>query len=103
MDVVDRKSGVHNSFVGYALYSGFPSAILVMLAFLLAGVGAWRSRALPARASLFGALLAATVTCLTNVALETPFIAGPAWAIVGAALGASAAPREGTSEHQVSP
>jgi hypothetical protein len=89
MDVADPKSGVHNSFVGYALYMGFPSTLLVVLAFLLALFRVWRSRALPGRASLFGAVIAAAATCMTNVALETPYIGGPAWAIVGATLGAS--------------
>jgi hypothetical protein len=86
---IDRKSGVHNSFIGYAFYSGFPSAALVVLAFLLAAAGSWRCRALPGRAPLFGAVLAVTATSMTNVALETPYIAGPAWAILGAAVGAA--------------
>lgn len=91
--MVNRKSGAHNSFVGYAFYSGFPSAILVMIAFLMALINTWRYRAQPACASLFGATMAVAATCMTNVALETPFIAGPAWAVVGAALGAAAAAR----------
>jgi hypothetical protein len=88
--VIDRKSGAHNSFVGYAFYSGFPSAILVVFAFLLAIVGSWRYRNLPGRASLFGASIAVVTICMTNVALETPYIAGPAWAILGAAAAAPA-------------
>jgi O-antigen ligase len=90
-DDIDSKSGVHNSFIGYAFYSGFPSAILVVLVFLWAGFGSWRHRAREHCAFLFGATLAAAVTCLTNVALETPYIAGPTWAALGAAVGAAAA------------
>jgi hypothetical protein len=89
--IIDRKSGVHNSFVGYVFYSGFPSAILVMLAFLLAIMGSWSNRSLPGHASLLGATVAAVATSMTNVALETPYIAGPAWAVVGASVGAAAA------------
>jgi hypothetical protein len=89
--VVDEKSGVHNSFVGYAFYSGFPSALLVVLAFVLAIVGSWRRRSLPGHAPLLGATVAVMAICMTNVALETPYIAGPAWAVVGAAVGAAAA------------
>ena len=84
---IDRKSGVHNSVIGYAFYSGFPSAALVLLTFLLAGARSWRYRSLPGRAPLFGAVLAVIATSMTNVALETPYIAGPAWAILGAAVG----------------
>jgi hypothetical protein len=91
--VVDSKSGVHNSFVGYAFYSGFPSALLVAWAFVLALAGSWRRRARPGIAPLFGATVAVAATCMTNVALETPFIAGPAWAVVGATVGAVAATR----------
>jgi hypothetical protein len=88
---INRKSGAHNSLVGYAFYSGYPSAILVALVFIIALVSCWRFRAFPGCASLFGATTAVAVTCMTNVALETPFIAGPAWAVLGAALGAAAA------------
>jgi hypothetical protein len=102
MDIVDRKSGVHNSFIGYAFYSGFPSAMLVAFAFLLAIVGSWRCRALPGRASLFGAMLAVAATCMTNVALETPYIGGPAWAVLGAAVGAAAARPAKTPKGQTS-
>ena len=88
--VVDEKSGVHNSFVGYAFYSGYPSALLVLLAFALAIVGSWRHRSLPGHAPLLGATVAVIAICMTNVALETPYIAGPSWAVVGAAVGAAA-------------
>jgi hypothetical protein len=87
--VVDDKSGVHNSFIGYAFYSGLPSAILVLLAFWWAGFGTWRNRTQGHCAFLFGATVAVATTCMTNVALETPYIAGPAWAVLGAAVGAA--------------
>jgi O-antigen ligase len=91
--LVDNKSGVHNSFIGYAFYSGFPSALLVAWAFVLALAGSWRHRARPGIAPLFGATVAVAATCMTNVALETPYIAGPAWAVMGATVGAVAATR----------
>jgi hypothetical protein len=105
--VVDERSGVHNSFVGYAFYSGFPSALLVVLALVLAIVGSWRRRSLPGHAPLLGATVAVVAICMTNVALETPYIAGPAWAVVGAAVGAAAArarvdPGRNRSEGQAS-
>jgi hypothetical protein len=89
--IAKRESGPHNSFVGYAFYSGFITAILVIFVFVIALRSCWMYRANPMCASLFGAILAVVATCLTNVALETPFIAGPAWAVVGAGLGAAAA------------
>jgi O-antigen ligase len=99
---IDPRSGVHNSFVGYAFYSGFPSAILVSVAFALAIAGCWRNRAHHAHASLFGATIAVAITCATNIALETPYIAGPAWAVIGAAVGAASA-RAGTAQSQHRP
>ena len=39
------KSGVHNSFVGYAFYSGFPSAFLVLLSLTIALAYSWKHRA----------------------------------------------------------
>lgn len=90
---VDRKSGVHNSFIGYAFYMGFPAAILVVTAFVLAAVRCWQYRFLPYFAPLLGAAVAAVTTSMTNVALETPYIAGPSWAILGAAAGSAVAAR----------
>jgi len=93
---VDIRSGVHNSFVGYAFYSGFPSAFLVLLSLIIALVYSWRLRSAPDFAPMFGSIVAVVVTSMTNVALETPYIAGPAWAVVGAIVGLAA--REDTTE-----
>jgi len=89
--IVNRKSGPHNSFIGYAFYSGFPSAILVVFVFVFALKSCWKHRKNPLCVSLFGAVSAVLATCMTNVALETPYIAGPAWAVVGAGFGVAAA------------
>jgi heme A synthase len=73
--------------VGYAFYAGYPSAIIAGFLFLLCLVWAWRSRrATIYGPAIFGSVLAATVTAVTNVALETPYIAGPTWAALAAAV-----------------
>jgi O-antigen ligase len=82
---------VHNSFIGYTFYAGFPAGLLVVAAFLLGLWQTWRhrhrSRYMPA---LFGSLVGVVLTAFTNVALETTYIGGPSWLILGAAIGAAA-------------
>lgn len=86
-DFSRQETGVHNSFVGYVFYNGYPSGVVVAIVFLAAWKIAWRERATHRYApAVFGCVSAAVAISLTNVALETPYIAGPAWAAVGAAF-----------------
>jgi O-antigen ligase len=86
--VSDPADGVHNSFVGYAFYAGFPAAGLVILALALALWRTWRIRASsPYAPALFGGIVGVIVTALTNVTLETTYMGGPSWLLVGAAVG----------------
>jgi hypothetical protein len=87
---LDPGTGVHNSFVGYTFYAGFPAGILLILVFALTMWRMWRIRHThPFAPVLFGALVAVVVTALTNVALETTYIGGPSWLILGAAIAVS--------------
>lgn len=87
----DPESGVHNSFIGYAFYAGFPAGLLIVCIFAFALWRIWRARRLSIYAPpLFGALMAVIVTASTNVALETTYIAGPSWLIVAAAVALAA-------------
>src|SRR5207237_7440157 len=89
-------NGPHNSFVGYAFYAGYPCAALVIAAFVLALWRLWRARHLTMYApALFGAIVGAAVIALTNVALESPYIGGPIWALL--AWAAAVAAHVGTS------
>lgn len=82
-DVGAKGSGPHNSFIGYAFYAGFPSAILVVLIFFSALLRTWKARrASPYASALFGAVVGATLIALANVALESTYIAGPTWMIL---------------------
>ena len=87
----DPESGVHNSFLGYAFYAGFPAGGLLIGLFVVGLWQTWRIRRTTIYApALFGALVAVVVTALTNVALETTYIAGPSWLILAAAIGLAA-------------
>lgn len=88
--VTDPESGVHNSFIGYAFYAGFPAGALIVCVFAFAMWRIWRVRRRSIYAPpLFGALCGVIVTASTNVALETTYIAGPSWLIVAAAVALS--------------
>jgi hypothetical protein len=80
--------GVHNSFVGYVFYAGYPAGLLLVLVF---AVGLWRIWRIRQRTiyapALFGSLVAVVVTSLTNVALETTYIGGPSWCVLAIAVG----------------
>ena len=87
----DPESGVHNSFVGYAFYAGFPAALIVCIVFALVLWRLWTIRKATIYApALFGSLVVAVVTALTNVALETTYMGGPSWLLVGAGAGLAA-------------
>ena len=83
--------GVHDSFIGYTFYAGYPAGILVASLFLGGVIRLWRVRHrnlyVPA---LLGCLVAAIITALTNVALEVTYIGGLSWLILAAAFGVSA-------------
>lgn len=84
-DLFGINTGVHNSFIGYAFYAGFPAAIVSIIIFSAALIRAWRARAISQYApGIFGCLSAALTICLTNVALETPYIGALVWAAVAA-------------------
>ncbi len=84
--------GTHNSFIGYAFYAGFPAAMLVIGVFVVGLARMWRLRATSIYApALLGAMTAAIVTALTNVALETTYIGGPSWLVLAAAIGLAGA------------
>ena len=86
-DLSQQDSGPHNSFVGYAYYSGFPSAALVLACFWMAARRALACRKThPGAAPLLGALGAVFVTSLTNVVFETTYIGSIGWLIIGAAM-----------------
>lgn len=86
----DPESGVHNSFVGYTFYAGFPAGVLVVFIFALALWRVWRVRRESIYSpAVFGALVATIVTALSNVALETTYIAGPSWLVVAVAFAIS--------------
>jgi O-antigen ligase len=81
-------TGVHNSFIGYVFYAGYPAGLLVVLVFVLGVLRIWRIRRLTVYApALLGALVAVVVTALTNVALETTYIGGPSWLVLAGAVG----------------
>lgn len=91
-----QSTGVHNSFVGYVFYYGYPAGVIVAGLFVWMLGRAWRRRREPYGAALFGCVVAVILTALTNVALESPYIAGPSWLVVAAvlALGPADRPRE---------
>ena len=90
-DISGADTGVHNSFVGYVFYAGYPAGILVTLVFLWAMGRGWRQRHvntyIPA---LLAIVVAGTVIAATNVALEGPYLGGPIWLALGALLGLTA-------------
>jgi O-Antigen ligase len=84
----NADTGVHNSFVGYIFYAGFPAGVLVVLVFAIGLWRVWRVRHRTIYApALFGSLVAVVVTSLTNVALETTYIGGPSWCVLAIAVG----------------
>jgi hypothetical protein len=90
--VAQTGIGTHDSFVGYAFYAGYPAAALVVFVFLLGLIRTWKLRLASIYApALLGSLVAVTVTALTNVALETTYIGGPSWLVLGAAIGLAGA------------
>ena len=98
----DPESGVHNSFIGYAFYAGFPAGALVVFIFASALLRLWRVRRTSIYApALFGALVAVVVTAFTNVALETTYIAGPSWLVVAAAFAVSARTQSAASANLI--
>ncbi|MGH9170254.1 MAG: hypothetical protein ACRD0Z_05210 [Acidimicrobiales bacterium] len=83
--------GVHDSFVGYTFYAGYPAGLLVIFVFLLALWRIWKVRRRSIYApAVFGALVAAIVTAATNVSLEVTYMGGPSWLVVALAFGLSA-------------
>lgn len=81
-------AGVHNSFIGYVFYAGYPAGALVVVLFVMGMWRVWRIRHVDKYApALFGALIAVVSTALTNVALETTYIGGPSWLVLAAAFG----------------
>jgi hypothetical protein len=88
-NIADRSgTGVHNSFVGYVFYAGYPAGALVVFLFGMAMWRVWRLRHVdPYAPAMFGALIAVVSTALTNVALETSYIGGPSWLVLAAAFG----------------
>ncbi|MBV8989547.1 MAG: O-antigen ligase family protein, partial [Solirubrobacterales bacterium] len=100
----DVASGVHNSFVGYAFYAGFPAGLLVVALFAIGLWRSWRLRGVSDYApALFGALVAVVCTALTNVALETTYIGGPSWLVLAAAIGLAASYRGRGAQADVPP
>lgn len=86
-----NATGVHDSFIGYTFYAGYPEGVLVVFVYLWGIIRLWRVR----RRSLYacavlGCLVGAIVTALTNVAFELTYIGGPSWLILGLAFGLSA-------------
>jgi hypothetical protein len=95
----DRRSGPHNSFVGYIYYLGWPAGIA--LVFLVAATlrRTWRARHHPVASAWFGATVGVCGTALTNVALESTFIGLPSWLVLACAYALVGVPRErGTAE-----
>jgi hypothetical protein len=94
-DLSTQVTGPHNSFIGYAFYTGYPAAALVLLAFIIGLTRIWRLRRVSIYApALLGAIVAVITTALTNVALETTYIGGPSWLVLGAGVGLAAAFRD---------
>lgn len=86
-NVSTQDIGVHNSYIGYAFYFGFPAGLIVVALFIWAARSAWRARRDSRFAPfLFGTIIAAIATALSNVALESPYIGGVSWLAVGAAF-----------------
>jgi hypothetical protein len=91
----DPSTGVHDSFIGYTFYAGFPAGFLVALVFVLGLYLTWRGRESdPYFPALFGGLIAVVSTAMTNVALETTYIGGPSWLLLAAAFGLVARRRQ---------
>lgn len=92
--------GVHDSFIGYTFYAGYPAGVLVVLVFAIGLWRVWRIRELDIYApAMFGALVAVVVTSLTNVALETTYIGGPSWLVLATAIGLAG--RHAHSSHRL--
>lgn len=90
LNLADEPTGVHNSFIGYVFYLGYPAGLLVLLIVGAALRRSWQLRGSEFGPPLFGLVIAATVACLTNVALETPYLGGPIWLALAWALVAPA-------------
>jgi hypothetical protein len=87
----ETATGPHDSFVAYIFYAGYPAGFLVIFALGLGFKRIWRvRRRSPYAPALLGSLTAVVITALTNVALETTYIGGPSWLILGGALGLAA-------------
>jgi hypothetical protein len=84
-------SGVHNSFIGYTFYAGFPEGFLVVGVFGFGVIRLWRVRRRSIYApAVLGAVVSAIVTALTNVSFEVTYMGGPSWLVLGLAFGLSA-------------
>jgi hypothetical protein len=84
-------TGVHDSYIGYTFYAGYPEGLLVIFVFVWGVVRLWRvRRRSPYAPAVLGCLLGAVLTATTNVALELTYIGGPSWLILGLAFGLSA-------------
>jgi O-antigen ligase len=85
------SSGVHNSFVGYTFYAGYPEGFLVVGVFAWGFLRLWRVRKRSIYApAMFGALVAVVLTAATNVSFEVTYMGGPSWLALGLAYGLSA-------------
>jgi len=92
-DFSKSETGPHNSFIGYAFYTGYPAALAVCACCGLELFRSWRRRGqLPEAAFVVGAVLAVVVTSLTNVVFETTYGGGPAWLVI--ACGATVSARQ---------
>ena len=91
-------SGVHDSFVGYTFYAGYPEGLLVVFVWFWGVVRLWRvRRRSPYAPAVLGCVVAAILTAATNVSFEVTYMGGPSWLILGLAFGLSAKLMDETS------
>ncbi|MGA2211002.1 MAG: hypothetical protein ABSH30_15355 [Acidimicrobiales bacterium] len=85
------SSGVHNSFIGYTFYAGYPEGLLVSGVFAWGLLRLWKVRRRSIYApAMFGAIVSVIATALTNVSFEVTYMGGPSWLALGVAFGLSA-------------
>jgi hypothetical protein len=89
---------VHDSFVGYTFYAGYPEGLLVVFVWFWGVVRLWRvRRRSPYAPAVLGCVVAAILTAATNVSFEVTYMGGPSWLILGLAFGLSAKLMDETS------
>jgi hypothetical protein len=78
----DKRSGPHNSFIGYIYYLGWPAGLAFAWLVLAALVRTWRVRANAVGAMWFGATVGVVAVAFFNVAFEVTYIGLPSWLVL---------------------